>query len=74
MKAFDTIFILTRGGPSGQTTTLNYRVFQQGFEQFNFGAASATAYLLTAFTVIVIAGLAWVRRQAAASFTGRANP
>ena len=63
MKAFDTIFILTRGGPSGGTTTLNYLVYRQGFEQFDFGSASASAYLLTAFTVLVILGLSRLRRR-----------
>lgn len=73
MKAFDTIFILTRGGPSGNTTTLNYLVYQQGFEQFDFGSASATAYLLTLLTVAVIAGLAYMRRRARALAGGGAR-
>ena len=66
MKVFDTIFILTRGGPSGNTTTLNYLVYQRGFEQFDFGSASAAAYLLTILTVAVIAGLVYMRRRARA--------
>ena len=65
MKVFDTIFVLTRGGPSGNTTTLNYRVFQQAFEQFSFGSASATAYLLSLLTIVTIAGLSVMRRRAA---------
>ena len=60
MKVFDTIFVLTRGGPSRATTTLNFLVYRQGFEQFDFGSASATAYLLSALTVLVIAGLGWM--------------
>ena len=64
MKVFDTIFILTRGGPSGNTTTLNYLVYQLGFEQFDFGSASAAAYLLTVLTIAVIAGLGYMRRRA----------
>ena len=65
MKVFDTIFVLTRGGPSGNTTTLNYRVFQQAFEQFSFGSASATAYLLSLLTIVTSAGLSVMRRRAA---------
>lgn len=62
MKAFDTIFVLTRGGPRMGTTTLNYLVYQQGFEQFRFGRAAATAYLLTLLTLVVIMGLTLLRR------------
>ncbi len=62
MKAFDTIFVLTRGGPRGGTTTLNYLVYQQGFEQFRFGRASASAFLLTAMTLLIIAVLGTLSR------------
>lgn len=62
MKAFDTIFVLTRGGPLMGTTTLNYLVYQQGFEQFQFGSAAATAYLLTLLTLLVITALTLLRR------------
>ncbi len=60
MKVFDTIFVLTRGGPSRGTTTLNFLTYRQGFEQFDFGNAAATAYLLAALTVVAIAGLGWM--------------
>ncbi len=60
MKVFDTIFVLTRGGPSRATTTLNFLVYRQSFEQFDFGSAAATAYLLSSLTVIAIGGLAWM--------------
>lgn len=63
MKAFDTIFVLTRGGPRGGTTTLNYLVYELGFEQFRFGRAAATAYILMLLTILVIAGLGLVRRR-----------
>jgi ABC-type sugar transport system permease subunit len=54
MKAFDTIFVLTAGGPRSGTTTLNYLVYLQGFQQFKFGRAAATAYILTFIILIVI--------------------
>jgi len=60
MKVFDTIFVLTRGGPSRGTTTLNFLTYRQGFEQFDFGNAAATAYLLSALTVAAIVGLGWM--------------
>ena len=54
MKAFDTIFVLTAGGPRSGTTTLNYLVYLQGFQQFKFGRAAATAYILTFIILVVI--------------------
>lgn len=57
MKAFDTIFVLTRGGPAGQTTTLNYYVYQEAFQNFDLGRASAAAYtllLVTLFLVLIV--------------------
>jgi multiple sugar transport system permease protein len=70
MKVFDTIFVLTRGGPSQATTTLNYLVFVQGFEQFRFGPASANAYILMAITLAVIALLGYFQRRAVARYRG----
>jgi multiple sugar transport system permease protein len=60
-KAFDVIYVLTRGGPGNSTTTLNYLVYQQAFERLEFGQASATAYFLTLLTLAVIAVFAFLR-------------
>ena len=54
MKSFDTIFVLTRGGPGGGTTTLNYFIYQEAFETFNLGRASAAAYVLLIITLAVV--------------------
>ena len=54
MKSFDTIFVLTRGGPGGGTTTLNYFIYKEGFEAFNLGRASAAAYVLLIITLAVV--------------------
>ncbi|MDE0111007.1 MAG: sugar ABC transporter permease [Albidovulum sp.] len=54
MKAFDTIFVLTRGGPAGGTTTLNYFVYREAFQTFDLGRASAAAYVLLLVTLFVV--------------------
>ena len=54
MKAFDTIFVLTRGGPASGTTTLNYFVYQEAFQSFDLGRASAAAYVLLLVTLFVV--------------------
>jgi multiple sugar transport system permease protein len=61
MKAFDTIFVLTRGGPAGGTTTLNYFVYQEAFQSFNLGRASAAAYILLLVTLLTVAIFAFIR-------------
>jgi multiple sugar transport system permease protein len=66
MKAFDTIFVLTRGGPAGQTTTLNYFVYVEGFQSFDFGRASAAAYSLLVVTLMVVLLATVFRRYAVA--------
>ena len=40
--------------PEPRYPTLNFLVYRQSFEQFDFGSAAATAYLLSALTVLVI--------------------
>jgi multiple sugar transport system permease protein len=55
LKAFDTIFTLTNGGPGNTTKTLAYFVYEQGFNYYDMGYAAAAAYLLTAI-LLVLAG------------------
>jgi len=66
MKAFDTIFVLTRGGPAGQTTTLNYFVYIEAFQSFDLGRASAAAYSLLVVTLMVVLLVTIIQRYAAA--------
>lgn len=61
MKAFDTIFVLTRGGPAGGTTTLNYFVYREAFESFDLGRAAAAAYVLLLLTLVIVLALVLVR-------------
>lgn len=51
---FDTIYILTGGGPAGATTTIPVMIYQQAFESFSIGRASATS-IITAGVLIVYA-------------------
>jgi len=55
LKAFDTIFTLTNGGPGNSTKTLAYFVYEQGFNYYDMGYAAASAYVLTA-ALLVMAG------------------
>ncbi len=58
-QIFIEIFVMTRGGPVGSTSTLVYFVYEEGLRRFNIGYASAAAYLL--FVLILILSLLQIR-------------
>jgi sn-glycerol 3-phosphate transport system permease protein len=47
-KAFETVAIMTRGGPANATNTLVYYIYQYGFEFFKIGYASAVGVVMMA--------------------------
>lgn len=57
-QVFNIVVILTSGGPNNATLSLVYYLYSEGFRLFNFGYASAVAWLLFAlilvFTLIVM--------------------
>ncbi|MER6949370.1 sugar ABC transporter permease [Nonomuraea sp. NPDC000554] len=58
-QIFDTVFVMTNGGPSGSTEVLNFRIFNTAFKQFDFGYASTLSVLL--FVIILTVTLVQVR-------------
>jgi len=52
IQGFDQFYIMTRGGPSGSTTTLVYYIFQNAFEWFKMGYAATVAMML--FLIILV--------------------
>ncbi|MCX7018210.1 MAG: sugar ABC transporter permease [bacterium] len=46
---FDSLYVLTRGGPAGSSTTIAYYIYQKAFEQYYMGYASALAWILFIF-------------------------
>jgi multiple sugar transport system permease protein len=53
LKTFDTIYVMTEGGPNNATETLNIYVFQTGFKYFHMGYAAALAVILVVFVFVV---------------------
>jgi multiple sugar transport system permease protein len=51
-QIFDTVWILTQGGPGNSTEVLNVSIYQTAFVNFDIGAASAMSLLL--FGVILL--------------------
>ncbi|MEM7024841.1 MAG: sugar ABC transporter permease [Pseudomonadota bacterium] len=46
LKTFDTVFMLTNGGPGTATQTLAHYVYFNGFRYYDMGYASAVAWLM----------------------------
>ncbi|MBL8382783.1 MAG: sugar ABC transporter permease [Burkholderiales bacterium] len=53
LKAFDTIYTLSNGGPGTATQTLAYFVYQVAFNHYDMGYAAAAAYVLTAALLVL---------------------
>jgi len=54
-QVFVEVFVMTKGGPLNSTFTGVYFVYESGLKRFDFGYASAAAYIL--FAIIAIASI-----------------
>lgn len=62
LSIFGEIFITTSGGPGIRTTNLAYDIYQEAFESFNIGGASALGvYAIVLANVIVILFIQFLR-------------
>jgi len=53
LTTFDTILILTQGGPDTSTTSTSYYMYEKAFQSFQFGNASVIAVVLAVVTVVI---------------------
>lgn len=53
LTTFDTVLILTQGGPGTDTTISAYYMYQQAFKGFDFGGASAIALVLVVASTVI---------------------
>ena len=63
MQLFDEVYLSTQGGPLNATTVLVYYLYNQAFQQFNFGYASAIAYFLFLVTIVITVIQFWAGRR-----------
>ena len=61
-QVFDLIYLMTQGGPFNSTNVLVYSIYQNAFEYFNVGEASAIAYVLFAI-ILALTLLQWKFRK-----------
>jgi raffinose/stachyose/melibiose transport system permease protein len=55
LRAFDTVYLMTRGGPGNSTQLYMTQVFQEGLVNNNFGYASAMAVLVLIVLIAIAA-------------------
>jgi len=60
LKVFDTIYVMTGGGPGLSTETLGIYIYRAAFEDFNVGYAAALSYVQ--FALVIVLGLLFIRR------------
>jgi sorbitol/mannitol transport system permease protein len=53
VQAFDSIYIMTSGGPSTDTTNLPYYIYQVAFQAYDIGRASAMSVVVVIVTILV---------------------
>jgi multiple sugar transport system permease protein len=56
LQVFDTLYVLTQGGPGNSTEVMSLSIYQTGFSDFRFGEAAALSVLL--FAVILVFSIA----------------
>jgi sorbitol/mannitol transport system permease protein len=53
VQTFDTIFMITQGGPGQATTNLPFFIYQQAFRAFDVGEAAAGGVIVVVATIII---------------------
>jgi len=53
LQAFVQVFVLTAGGPGDSTSLISYLIYQQAFVKYDFGYASAIAFVLFVGTAVL---------------------
>lgn len=56
-QTFDQVYVMTGGGPDGASSTLVYYIYNQGFEMYNIGMATAASVVL----LVLLALLTWIQ-------------
>jgi multiple sugar transport system permease protein/sn-glycerol 3-phosphate transport system permease protein len=69
-QVFDTIHVMTAGGPAGSTATLNYQIYLESFTQRNAGYAAMLAVVLFAIiALITLAQVSFFRKRTTYDFS-----
>jgi ABC-type sugar transport system permease subunit len=61
LREFDTIFIMTGGGPGNATETIGLATYRYSFRNYDMGLGSAVSYII--FAVVFVLSLFFVRQM-----------
>jgi sorbitol/mannitol transport system permease protein len=53
VQAFDSIFMITQGGPATDTTNLPYYIYETAFQAYDIGRASAMSVVVVVATILI---------------------
>lgn len=70
-RLFDSVFVITKGGPGDATNVLQLYAVKQGLEFFNIGYASAIANLTLACIAVLATGFVLLLRRTDRRIAGR---
>ncbi len=63
LKAFDTIYVITQGGPGTASETINIFLYLNAFAYYNMGYASAVVVVFFVIIVMLAMLLLWARQR-----------
>ncbi|MCS7172743.1 MAG: sugar ABC transporter permease [Armatimonadetes bacterium] len=63
LKVFEEVYVMTGGGPFGQTATALLYVYQKAFQEFRWGLAAAAGLLVAVIGLLFSALHVWVFRE-----------
>jgi multiple sugar transport system permease protein len=63
LKAFDTIYVITQGGPGTASETINIFLYLQAFAYYNLGYASAVVVVFFTIIIMLAMVLLWTRAR-----------
>lgn len=61
-KVFDMIKFLTNGGPNYSSTVIVYQIYEEGFERFKMGYASAMSWVLF-LIIMLVTSITWITQN-----------
>jgi ABC-type sugar transport system permease subunit len=63
MQMFDVIMFISKGNPFAKTDVLMYRIYRDGFVNFNLGMAGAESLILGLITVVFAISYLWLQQR-----------
>lgn len=62
-QLFTPVYVMTRGGPRRTTDVVSYHIYQEAWQKFEVGSASAQSYVLFAMILVIAVIQLWVMRR-----------